>query len=570
MKLKNTLTFQLGTIIAGILIVMITITSVSTYFTAYDKLYEAAGVEAYGCANITTGLIDPVMLEKALAGDDEAKVQLGNSLNWTTDHKSIFDSQYILDFEGNIIALDDNLAQKGFSPGDPFYIDEEAINMLLKTKHPTYSESYHFAGMDRLSGYAPIYKDHDPTKEIIAINVIDFDASIVTERTWDVVSNGILYSLIPVLFAALITAYLIRRKTKPISQLIHQAKEIADGNLMVEETIVKSNDEVGDLSKTLNRMTKNLQQILSTMGETSHQLNENAHQTANSLKDMNEAIHVVSANIEEVSMAVSEGTQHAEKVSNYLVTLADDLQDVKEKADLTVENSNETMNIAVQGEMRANEIRIDMERIRHGSENVGLSIQQLVEEAKKIQLITTTIADIASQTNLLALNASIEAARAGEHGKGFAVVAEEVKKLAEQSNEEVEKVNILVKDIMERISDVMISSSENTKYIEQGEATAQLTVQSLNDISKAVNDTVKEITMISKLMTEETDKSKTIVQQVYELAQSLQEIDETMSHITSATHETNSNIESVSNNSMETTEMANRLEQYVRSFKVKE
>ena len=59
MKFTKTLTFQLGSIIAGILVTMMAITSVATYLTAYNKLFEAAGIEAYGCANITTGLIDP-------------------------------------------------------------------------------------------------------------------------------------------------------------------------------------------------------------------------------------------------------------------------------------------------------------------------------------------------------------------------------------------------------------------------------------------------------------------------------------------------------------------------------
>src|SRR5690606_33326126 len=299
------------------------------------------------------------------------------------------------------------------------------------------------------------------SKNIIAISAIDFDAKIVKDRTWDVVNKGILYSLVPMFLAALITAYLIRRKTKPISTLIHQAKEIANGNLTVEETIVTSNDEVGDLSQTLNQMMRNLQNMISTMRQTSHQLNDNANKTACSLNNMNEAVQVVTMNIDEVSVAVSEGTRHSENIATYLTTLAADLQQVKEKADRTVESSNKTMNIAVQGEMRANEIREDMERIRIGSEEAGNSIQQLVEEAKKIQTITSAISNIATQTNLLALNASIEAARAGEHGKGFAVVADEVRKLAEQSNEEVSKVDSLVKDIMEKIGDVMISSSEN-------------------------------------------------------------------------------------------------------------
>jgi len=67
-KLRNSLTFQLGTIIAGILVVMLGITSFATYITAYNKLYDAAGIEAYGCANITTGLIRPEDMERALSG----------------------------------------------------------------------------------------------------------------------------------------------------------------------------------------------------------------------------------------------------------------------------------------------------------------------------------------------------------------------------------------------------------------------------------------------------------------------------------------------------------------------
>ncbi|RKJ07926.1 methyl-accepting chemotaxis protein, partial [Butyricicoccus sp. 1XD8-22] len=76
MKMKQTLTFQLGTIIAGILIVMLSITSIATYITAYDKLYDAAGIEAYGCANITTGLVQSEDLEKALSGDLQASKKI--------------------------------------------------------------------------------------------------------------------------------------------------------------------------------------------------------------------------------------------------------------------------------------------------------------------------------------------------------------------------------------------------------------------------------------------------------------------------------------------------------------
>ncbi len=549
---------------------MIAISSVATYITAYDKLYEAAGIEAYGCANITTGLINSDDLNKALAGDVKTSEQLGKTINWTTEHKDIFESQYILDLNGNLVALDDNLKDKGFAPGDAFQMDEKAISTLLETGHPTYSEPYEFGGMERLSGYAPIYEDHDSSKDIIAISVIDFNADIVSERTWGVVSQGILISIIPMLLAAIGTALLIRRKTKPISDLIHQAKEIADGNLMVEPTKVKSKDEIGDLANTLNQLTSNLQNMLMTMRNTSHHLTENANETASSLSEMNESVQVVANNIEEVSASMTDGMNHADKASTVLISLAEDLQDMKIKADNTVENSNKTMQIAEEGEVRAKEINNDMEKIRTGSQEVSETIQQLVQSTAKIQSITNAISDIASQTNLLALNASIEAARAGEHGKGFAVVAEEVRKLAEQSNAEVSQVENLVKDIMEKIGKVLISSTENEKYIEKGSETVQLTAQALNNISSAVSDTVKEIATISNLLSTETVKSDKIVDMIQEFTESIHQIESTMTNISAAAEETTAGIAEVSSRSNESTHMAQELEKYVQTFKLKE
>lgn len=570
LKLKNSLTFQLGTIIAGILVIMICITSFATYITAYNKLYDAAGVEAYGCANITTGLIAPEDMEKALNGDRATMDSIGKDLNWTTNHKNIFQSQYILTLDGKVLALDDRLAEKGFAPGDDFYLDEDAISMLLEMKHPTYSDPYTFGGMERLSGYAPIFKDHDPNKEIIAISVIDFDANIVKERTWDVVRNGILISIIPMLIASIITGILIRRKVKPISLLIEQAKEIADGNLAVAETKVKSHDEVGDLANTLNRMTGNLQSMIMTMRSTSDKLTSNANETASTLNEMTDTVQIVAKNIGEVTSAVTDGMHHAENATGLLTSLAEDLQNMKSKADYTVQQSNVTMTIASEGEQRARDISQDMALIRKGSDDVSQTVQNLVVSATKIQDITTSIAGIAAQTNLLALNASIEAARAGEHGKGFAVVAEEVRKLAEQSNHEVLEVEKLVQDIMVRIEHVISSTKDNTAYIEKGTETVRLTAQALSDISSAVSDTVEEIIVISDLMTSETKKSDHVVQMIQQLTEAIREIEETMNHITAAAQQTTASIDEVAYGSNETNQMAHELEQYVKTFKLKE
>lgn len=566
--MRKSLTIQLGTIIVGIMIAMLTITSVATYKTAYDKLYDAAGVEAYGCASITTGLIRPGDVEKMLDGDSTAMEEVGQQLNWTIDHKSIFETQYIIDLDGKILAMDDNLRTKGIQPGDTVPIDKKAIAMLLDMKHSTYSELHEFAGMERLSGYAPIFENHDPNGKIIAISVIDFDGSIVGERTWDVVRNGILISLIPMILASLVTLYLIRRKTKPISALIAHAKEIADGNLAIKDVVVNSNDEVGDLGQTLNAMTANLRNIIGTIKSTSLQLTQNACDTVTSLNEMQEAVHQVAYNMSATAQSISDGTVDAEHASAILGSLADDLQNSKEKADMSVGNSKQTMQIADEGQLRVNDISNDMEKIRISSIESAGTIHNLIESTTKIQSITSSIAAIAAQTNLLALNASIEAARAGEHGKGFAVVAEEVRKLAEQSNEEVLEVEKLVQDITASIGQVVTSTSESTKLIETGTETVRLTAQSLENISQAVAETVTDITMLSELTTDEAKNSGQVVELITRLARSIQGIEGVANNISAATEETTASIDEVANLSSRTSQMAQELEGIVGQFKL--
>ncbi|WP_342511813.1 methyl-accepting chemotaxis protein [Sporosarcina sp. FSL K6-1522] len=566
--MKNSLTVQLGTIIVGIMIAMLAITSVATYKTAYDKLYDAAGIEAYGCANITTGLIRAEDVVKMLDGDRDVMDQVGKQINWTIEHKDIFETQYILDLNGKILALDDNSRAKGLKPGDMVPLDEKAIKKLLEMKHSTYSELYEFQGLERLSGYAPIFENHDSSGEIIAISVIDFDGSIVADRTWDVVRNGILVSLIPMFLASIVTLYLIRRKTKPISTLIAHAKKIADGDLAIEDIVIKSNDEVGDLGRTLNMMTAHLRTVIGTIQSTSLQLAQNSAATATSLNEMQVAIQQVAHNMNDTAVSISDGTHSAEHASEILVSLANNLQNSKEKADFSAENSQKTMQIAEQGRLRVNDIRSDMERIRESSVEASGTIENLIESTTKIQDITGSIAAIAAQTNLLALNASIEAARAGEHGKGFAVVAEEVRKLAEQSNDEVLEVEKLVQAITESIGQVVTSTSESTKLIETGTETVRLTAQSLSNISNAVTETVNDIRLISALTTDEAENSSRVVTLISELTHSIQGIEEMSATISTATEETCAAIDEVTIRSNETNQIAQELEEVVGQFKL--
>src|SRR5699024_6003865 len=120
------------------------------YRANYNEIKKSAGVEAYGCANITTALVDPSDLAKIKQGDTEVAEKVGDEISWTIQHKNIFAGQYIIDLDKELLAVDENLLDQGFAPGDDFEINDEELQQVIDTKAPVYSDVYELFGMKRM------------------------------------------------------------------------------------------------------------------------------------------------------------------------------------------------------------------------------------------------------------------------------------------------------------------------------------------------------------------------------------------------------------------------------------
>jgi methyl-accepting chemotaxis protein len=107
----------------------------------------------------------------------------------------------------------------------------------------------------------------------------------------------------------------------------------------------------------------------------------------------------------------------------------------------------------------ANEIRVNIKNSMDGA-------LEKIKEVEKIRVLADTILQISSQTNLLALNAAIESARAGEAGKGFSVVADEIRKLAESSENTVNEIHSTIQFVFEAVNNLTSISKETLNYIE--------------------------------------------------------------------------------------------------------
>lgn len=530
--MRRTMTGQIGVIVIIVLFISMLISMVSNYWTNYQSTYEAAGMEAVGCANITTGLIDPEDVKKAMSGDDAITESLQDDLNWTVEHKHIFEDQYIIQLDGELLAIDENLEGQGFSVGDDFYLDEAAVEQILETKEPAYSEVYTYGDMERLTGYAPIFEDHDPDKEIIALNAIDFDAKIVSERTFDSVKASFVLGLIPMIVAAVVTIWLIRKKTRPLSILNDYASNIAEGHLDIDDISIKNKDEIGQLASTLNYMAEQLRTIIQQFKTNADYVAASAEELSASVDQTSDSVEQIAATMQELESGVSKQAGNIEETSQIAKDMASGIQQIAGNAGHVSNTSIDASQKASQGTEKIHNTVEQMNSITNNMNDLGDVVSGLEERSNEIDQIVNVITDIADQTNLLALNAAIEAARAGENGRGFAVVADEVRQLAEQSAGSAKQISELVSTIQEETRMAVQSMDTTKKDVEEGIAVVHTAGDSFEQIKESINDVSREIQDVSAA--------------VEELAAGTEQMEASMTYISEAGEAINTGTEEVS------------------------
>lgn len=212
------------------------------------------------------------------------------------------------------------------------------------------------------------------------------------------------------------------------------------------------------------------------------------------VKDMLLGVNKQASLIENVASSSEQMTASIEDISNYV-------QSSSEKSNRSIKTSEKTV---LDIDAAFKEIILSFE----ASKKVQVTMQAVQKETEKINEMVGIIKGVADQTNLLALNASIEAARAGEQGRGFAVVADEIKKLAENTKEQVDFIRSTVAQLTKEIENTSVALSDANKIFENGKEHLTQSVSTLDGMQMDLNEINNAFIEISANVEEQTAASQ--------------------------------------------------------------
>jgi len=407
-----------------------------------------------------------------------------------------------------------------------------------------------------LDGFAQI--NVDASKGLIKESVDNSNSVIIT--------SGVI-SLVVLLFGTIIAITLTNMIRRPIVKLTEIAHQYANGDLR-GEVEVTSSDEIGQLSASLQEMHKNFVEMISNIRSASEQLAAASEEMAASTEEVTSSSEEVARNMQQLAQEADLGNHSMLDASQALVELSSLIQIAKSKAENTILDSGNTLQAAEDGRQRVTESVQKMDNIKEQTQNSSQVIEELNTYSQQISQITNTITNLAKQTNLLALNAAIEAARAGEHGRGFAVVAEEVRKLAEQSDQGAQEITSLVKMVTEKTNLAVTAMAQNVTEVGSGVSTVNEAGIALDSILQAVKKTVTETKDIGEVTSSEVASSEQIVKLINSLAIMIESVAAHGEEVAASSEEQSAAMQTVAASAEETSAMAHQLKSSVEKFKI--
>ena len=389
-----------------------------------------------------------------------------------------------------------------------------------------------------------------------------------SEDVFSGVKTTTLIALIIVVVLSVITLVLLLRSIKnSVDTILEGARHIAAGDLR-SKIMLDGDDEFAHIAHQFNTMVESMQKMIRKIKATatdvagsSEELTANANQSAQVTQNVAQSITEVAEAAEKQMSIVTKSSETIDDFQRGLEEVITNQRHAREQTQATAQKATEG-NSFVQSTVE------QMNSIAQTVQQTGEIVGKLGERSKEIGNIVEIISNISGQTNLLALNAAIEAARAGEHGRGFAVVAEEVRKLAEESQNASQKISELIQSIQEETNQAVASMEEGRREAEKGKENVTATGESFSEILTMIGDVKKASLAVSERVLQLRENMGSIVDGMGEVDTSAKGIGSESQNVSAATEEQAAGMEEIASSSRSLANMANDLQTETDKFKV--
>ena len=371
-----------------------------------------------------------------------------------------------------------------------------------------------------------------------------------------------------VILLAICGTLIVKSITKPLRKILEFANRLANYDISTPITVENAN-EFGQTGMALNKGQENIAVLIKDIMSGAEDMSAASEELSATIEEMTSNFESISVATKEINCGVEETSATAEEISA-------SVQEVDSNIVVLSNKSIEASNSSIEMRERADNVKSEssnaIEKTNSIYSNMEREILKSIEEGnivEEIKIMTDTIANISAQTNLLALNAAIEAARAGEQGKGFAVVAEEVRKLAEQSANEVANVKQTIEKVQYAFKNLSKNSNQLLKFMNDK---VEPQFKAFLEIGEKYENDGNLISGISDEVASMTEQLSATIEQVnvavQNMAQMAQKSSENSNAIQESVNESSHAMEQIADTAQNQAGFAQQLNSMVLKFKI--